>query len=261
MSTNGHTITAPPAALSALPAITSNAPADLLRLAIERNLDIDKLKQLTDWYERIEKIDALKAFNSAMAAFKAQAPAILRNKHIAFAGKNGGTVEYDYATLDRVCELLVPILSKHGLSHSWRTEQRREEGRSWIKVTCLITHERGHSESCALYGLPDDTGSKNPIQAIGSTVFYLQRYTFMAIVGMAAGGIDTDANPVAVSSSAPELLPPAANEACAKIAAARTRNELQAAFRAAYTEASKKNDEAAKKLLIAAKDRRLRELR
>jgi len=39
---------------------------------------------------------------------------------------------------------------------------------------------------------PDSSGGKNSIQAIGSTISYLERYTFMAATGLAAKGMDDD---------------------------------------------------------------------
>ena len=38
------------------------------------------------------------------------------------------------------------------------------------------------------------SGSKNSIQAVGSTVTYLQRYTLLAVTGLAAKGQDSDAH-------------------------------------------------------------------
>jgi len=79
-------------------------------------------------------------------------------------------------------------MSKHGLSASWHTKQ--DNGA--VSVTCTITHLMGHKESVTLSAPPDNSGSKNNIQAIGSTVTYLQRYTLFAITGIAAADQDDD---------------------------------------------------------------------
>ena len=39
---------------------------------------------------------------------------------------------------------------------------------------------------------PDDSGGKNAIQSIGSTVSYLQRYTILALAGLATREMDDD---------------------------------------------------------------------
>ncbi len=61
-------------------------------------------------------------------------------------------------------------------------------------MTCILTHELTHSERTSLTAKPDQSGKKNPIQAIASTVSYLQKYTLLAITGLAAQGMDTDGN-------------------------------------------------------------------
>jgi hypothetical protein len=47
-------------------------------------------------------------------------------------------------------------------------------------------------ESVSLTGQPDTGPGRNAIQAIGSTITYLQRYTLMAITGTAASDQDDD---------------------------------------------------------------------
>ena len=59
-------------------------------------------------------------------------------------------------------------------------------------MTCVITHVQGHSESVSLQAGLDQSGGKNNIQSLGSTVTYLQRYTLFSATGMAAKGIDDD---------------------------------------------------------------------
>src|SRR5258708_10458648 len=61
-----------------------------------------------------------------------------------------------------------------------------------IRVPCTLTHAQGHSESVSMSAQPDTSGSKNSIQAIGSTTSYLQRYTLFAATGLAPKDADTD---------------------------------------------------------------------
>jgi hypothetical protein len=56
----------------------------------------------------------------------------------------------------------------------------------------------GHSEETTLSAPSDTTGSKNPIQAIGSTITYLERYTLLALTGLATYDQDDDAQSVGV---------------------------------------------------------------
>lgn len=159
-------------------------PMTMLARAIDQNCDLDKLERLMELQERWEANEARKAYTAAMAAFKVDPLTIAHNKGAKFKHKSGGgETSYSYATLDQVANIIAPALGQHGLSHGWAVEQS-ERG---IEVTCTLTHELGHAESVALRASADNTGSKNPIQAMASTISYLERYTLLAITGLAAG--------------------------------------------------------------------------
>jgi hypothetical protein len=217
-------------------------PNELLRLAVTQGADIDKLAKLMDLQERWEKNEARKAFVAAMNAFKASPPEIVKNKPVAF-----GTTNYSYATLDSVCAAIIKGLSAHGISHRWKPEQAGDR----IKVTCVLTHEMGHSEETALEAMPDSSGSKNGIQAIGSAVTYLERYTLLAATGLAAGGIDTDGNLPKMDDLAERL---------EWIANCQDVDELRKVFAAAWKKAAAIKDKAAQSALELAKDKRRKEL-
>lgn len=174
-------------------------PMQMLKIAVDQNADLDKLEKLMDMQERWEANEARKAFVSAMNAFKKKPPTLTKNNHVSYEIKGGGTTEYDHATLDQVSNVIGEALSKQGISHRWQTDQLDQ---GIIKVTCVLTHDLGHSESTALQSGPDASGGKNSIQAIGSTVTYLQRYTLLAATGMAVQNQDNDGADMAVYISA-----------------------------------------------------------
>lgn len=159
-------------------------PSQMLGIAVQRGADLEYVKQLMELQERWEKNQARKAFVAAIAAFKAEPTRILKSKQVNIPGG----AKFAHATLADVCDGVVSALSKHGLSHKWELQQDGDR----ITVTCIVTHEAGHSERTMLSGLPDDSGKKNGIQQIASTVTYLQRYTLMAAVGLAAKDMDDD---------------------------------------------------------------------
>lgn len=213
-------------------------PMELLQSAINQNLDIDKLSKLLELQLRWEANEARKAYVEAMNQFKSNPPTITKNKHVKF-----GNTQYDHATLDNVCDAVTQSLSEHGISHRWRIDEDRPD---WIKVTCILTHKFGHSEETSQGGPPDNSGSKSPIQERASTVTYLQRYTLLAAIGMAASN-DTDGAP---ATQLPE-------DAVKAIEAATTFEALDKAFKAAFAKADQKQ----KEQLIALKDRRRGEMR
>jgi hypothetical protein len=160
-----------------------NAPSRLIEIAISKGADLDKLEKLLSLQERYEANEARKAYNDAMSQFKANPPDINKDKTVTY-----GTTKYSHASLFNVTDKVNKELSKYGLSASWKTTQN-----GTISVTCKITHIKGHSEETMLTAPSDTSGSKNAIQAIGSTVSYLQRYTLLSLTGLATHDQDDDA--------------------------------------------------------------------
>lgn len=166
---------------------TSNTPAEMIRLAVAGNADLEKLEKLLAIQERWEANEARKAYHKAMADFKANAPEIDKDKEVSY-DTSKGRMKYSHASLYNVTKKISAELSKHGLSASWVTHQNGK-----IDVTCKITHELGHSEETTLSADSDMSGSKNSIQGIGSTITYLERYTLLALTGLATFDQDDDA--------------------------------------------------------------------
>lgn len=165
-----------------IPAVTT--PSHLLAMAVEQGADLDKLEKLMALQERWETGEARKAFTVAMTGFRAEPVDIFKNKNVAFSGTS-----YNHAELSDVTAAINPALARHDLSFRWDVQQ---EG-SQITVACILTHIAGHSERINMAGPPDDSGKKNRIQQIASTVTYLQRYTLLAITGMSTkDAIDDD---------------------------------------------------------------------
>jgi len=154
-------------------------PMEMLQMAVEQNADIDKLTKLMELKERWEASEARKAFVSAMSAFQENCPTI---------DKTLQAHNSKYAGLAETLEQIRALMSEHRLSHSWKTEQNEQT----TSVTCTITHIGGHSESTTMSAPADNSGGKNNIQAIGSTVKYLQRYTLFSILGLASKENDDD---------------------------------------------------------------------
>jgi hypothetical protein len=133
--------------------------------------------------ERWEANQARKAFDDAMAAAKAEIPTINKNRMVDFTGKTGVRTHYRHEDLGEIARTVDPILAKHGLSYRFRTASPVGEP---VTVTCVISHRDGHSEENTLVGPRDESGNKNAIQSIGSTLSFLQRYTLKAGLGLAA---------------------------------------------------------------------------
>jgi len=70
---------------------------------------------------------------SALSAFQGELKPIEKNGTVDFKTKTGEVVNYKYTTLDKVMELIYPLLAKNGLS------VRHELGEN--SVECILTHE------------------------------------------------------------------------------------------------------------------------
>jgi hypothetical protein len=156
------------------PAVT---PLDMLNRAVSSGADIAILEKLMALHERWDANQARKAFDEAVADAKKQIPPITRNAQ----GHNAKK----YADFGAIARVVDPIIGAHGLSYRFRTTQTDR-----ISVTCILSHKAGHSEETTLSGPADTSGSKNAIQAIGSTLTYLQRYSLVQMLGLAAGNDD-----------------------------------------------------------------------
>lgn len=168
---------------------TALTPMDMVSRAVQSGADIAVVEKLMALHERWEANQARKAFDEAMAAAKAEIPVILKNRQVGFDSKkaDAGRTEYRHEDMGEIARTVDPILSKHGLSYRFRTSSQPNEP---ISVTCIVSHRLGHSEENTLTAGRDDTGNKNSIQQIGSTITYLQRYTLKAALGLASAADD-----------------------------------------------------------------------
>lgn len=150
------------------------------RAARDPSVDMDKMLKLMDMRDKAETKQARKAFDEAVSAAKSAIPPITRNA----TGHNSKK----YADFGAIAKVVDPVLGQHGLSYRFRTSQADR-----ISVTCILSHKAGHSEETTLIGPADTTGNKNAIQAIGSTLTYLQRYSLVQMLGLAAAADDDGA--------------------------------------------------------------------
>lgn len=162
-------------------------PMMLIARASAEDVSIEKMEQLFALQLKWEENEAKKAYHQAVADFKAESITILKDKKVGYTNKDGSFTGYTHATLGNIIQTIIPVMSKYGLSHSWDVTQDKE-----ISVTCHLTHSMGHSTKVTMSAGKDDSGKKNLIQQVASTVTYLERYTLLAITGMAAQDQDDD---------------------------------------------------------------------
>lgn len=167
-------------------------PGEMIQQAIQQGSGVEVMERLLALQERYDAFNARKAFDDAMADLRSNLPKITKSRTVDYANKDGESrTNYKFEDLAEITESLAGPMSEVGLSWRWYTDNVQ----GGVKVTCRITHRDGHFEETSLVGPLDESGKKNPIQAIGSAVTYLQRYTLKAAVGIAAAH-DDDAQEV-----------------------------------------------------------------
>lgn len=154
-------------------------PMEMIANAIQKGLPIDYLNKLMDLQERYQSGMAKAAYDADMAAMQGDLPVVEKRR------EGHGWKYADWGDIKREVN---PVLQKHGFAITHRIEAGEKE----IVVTAICSHRDGHREETSL-PLPYDTsGSKNTVQARGSSVQYGIRYTGCAIAGIAIGGEDKD---------------------------------------------------------------------
>lgn len=168
--------------LTAQPSLVMNL---LERVLLSPELPIERVTAVMDMQERQLNKVAEQQFNAAFARAMADMPSAKKsglNKH----------TRQKYSTLDDLVSASRPVLSKHGLALSWRTDI--QDG--WTKVTAIVRHEGGwreeNSRAAPLEAGKGSGASMNIIQSHGSTETYLKRYTGFSILGMSSGDFDDD---------------------------------------------------------------------
>lgn len=157
--------------------IQPQAPIDYVALAIERNVPPEVLAKLIDNAARLDAIKARKSFDNAVAEVKKKLKPVIRNR----AGHNNKK----YADFAAIATSVDPVLAEEGLSYRFRSDPSDR-----INVTCVLAHRDGHFEETTLSAPADQTGNKNAVQAIGSTLTYLQRYSLVQMLGLAVADDD-----------------------------------------------------------------------
>jgi len=180
MSDN-HIVKAPDVEIVERPADNAKTLHPLIQALIRGDIDIETVKEVEALQERHEAREAKKAYQQSMVELKADMPNIIaKDKKTDYTSKKGGRVRYSYSTLANALDQILPHLTKHGFTLSWLPEIRD----GLVYVTSTLTHIGGAEKSTTLSGPPDDSGLKNPLQAIGSTQLYLERYGGLALLGV-----------------------------------------------------------------------------
>jgi len=174
----------------------SPGPQAIILKAMDKNYTPEQVEKMLELQMKWEANEARKAYFEAVAAFKAEAPQVKKDKHNKF-------FDSWYTSLGNLLDTYNPILGKHGLSVSHKPPEQTEKS---MTVECILAHRMGHTESVkmtmpideAAIGRTSGQRSRTPIQDIKTTFTYLRSVTLEAILGVSGtegtNGTDNDGN-------------------------------------------------------------------
>jgi hypothetical protein len=196
--------------------------------------------------------EAKKSYTRAMVAMKRELPTVInRDKTVTFATRGGDTTSYTHLSLAAAVEAITPHVCRHGFSVAFST---RSLEKNYIEVSCSITHRDGHSESCTLSGPPETSGTKNPVQAVASTVTLLQRYTLLSLLGIATKD-HVDPQPAGHKAAAKTV-----DDVISMFVSAKTPNDVSVAT-SAWTDIKSQLDEDDRDQLKLAREEAIERIR
>lgn len=165
-------------------------PMEMVGRALEMGVSADILKQMMDLRDREEARNAKLAFTRAVASAKAELRPIMKTREVDYQPQGKSRVHYRHEDLAGIEEQVTPILTTHGLSYRFESDNGPDRP---ITITCVLEHVDGHSTRTPLSAGPDTSGGKNSLQAIASATTYLQRYTLKLALGLSVSHDDDGA--------------------------------------------------------------------
>jgi len=185
-------VLAPESAKANTPAISTSEDVSFMNMiakfATDPNVDmarIDKLIELRD-NENAKKAKAL--FDQDFVRMKPHLPKVAKS------AKNNQT-KSTYAKLDDINQEIDPILSEYGFGTASKVIGQTD---NTVTMRLELKHRGGHSETMELTMPIDDKGAqgtvnKTKIHAIASTITYIKRVGFCALLNISTGD-DKDGN-------------------------------------------------------------------
>lgn len=164
------------------PIVSENAAvmAIIERAALNPDVDAAKMDQLFALQEKVLSRNARTEYFRALAMMAGAMPAIEE--------KGRGHNSTKYAKWEDIQAAITPVLGQHGFALSFRTKVEDKA----IRITAILAHREGHTEENELLLPADNSGSKNAVQAVGSSITYGFRYTACALLNIQTGVTDDD---------------------------------------------------------------------
>lgn len=173
----------------------SGFAAMMERLAVNKDVDVEKLERMMAMNERILDRNAEQAFAADYVRMKPKLPKVVRTKI-------NTQTDSKYAPLEDINTQIDPVLEEYGFGTSTKIVAQTE---STVTVQATLWHRDGHKESTNIVMPLDNVGAKGTVNktnvhATASSVTYAKRVAICALLNISTGD-DKDGNTQAVSVS------------------------------------------------------------
>lgn len=149
---------------------------DLVRLAIERDVDVDKLERLIAMRDRELLRQAQQEYDRAFSQMLSEyVPVTKDNK----ATDRDGSLLYRYAPLETILKVYAPIWTKHGFSWTWEEHAKTIDGKRFLDITCVVNGHGYEKRYTVEVEVPQPTKFTNAVQVTGVAKTYGRRYSLI----------------------------------------------------------------------------------
>lgn len=145
------------------------------RVATSPDADINKLEKMLEMQERVLDRNAKQAFTADLAAMQLDLPRVIEHGE----GHNNAK----FAKLEDINDVIRPVLHRYGFAVTFRI--KHENNLIWVYT--VLSHKQGHSEETSIPLALDQSGGKNAVQAVGSSISYGKRYGICAMLNISTG--------------------------------------------------------------------------
>lgn len=152
--------------------------AVLLKAVVEKGADVATVERLLEMRKELKKERAKELFYQALSTLQSNLPAIVKDQK---AKNPDGSTRYTYASYDSIVKALQPLLREYGFSYRFETEFEN----NFVVVSCIVTHEAGHSEVTKFKAPVDLSMRATEIQKWGASLTYAKRYSLSLAFGLA----------------------------------------------------------------------------
>lgn len=183
--------------------------------AANPDTDIEKMQSLIAMKKDMDAHEAQKEYWKALTKLQFDLPII---------GKQGEGHNSKYGKFEDIMLEIKPMMKKYGFAITW---QHKVLEHGVVRTLGRLSHKAGHVETDEFESPPDASGSKNAIQAVGSSRSYGKRYTASSLLGLAFTDEDDDGAATSTGTSSSSSSAPAQAKTAGKSASVSMVSQMK----------------------------------